>query len=144
MAKSFTFPIYFLPFFCVYLKNNERQRKEYRFISTSPHDDDVILFQPPNRSIDSDYLQQYIIVYYKTAAYYYCSFGLSEVFRSLHPLTLIMGPKVIYITRYSTDLARLFIFGTNNNILCKCVSSFAREMSCIVQQQQLKTHSQVA
>ena len=56
----------------------------------------------------------------------------------------MIGHKVIYITRYNTELARLFIFGTNINILCICVSSLAGEMLCIVQQQQqLKTHSQV-
>ena len=46
-----------------YLKNDERQRKEDGFTSSSPHDDDddVFLFRPPNRSIDSDYFQQYII-----------------------------------------------------------------------------------
>ena len=45
-----------------YLKNDARKRKEDGFTSSSPHDDDdVFLFRPPNRSIDSDYFQQYII-----------------------------------------------------------------------------------
>jgi hypothetical protein len=86
LKYCFGFSFYFLPndpirfsFFCwwlkvfhsrsifslfssYYLKNDERQRKEDGFTSSSPHDDDdVFLFRPPNRSIDSDYFQQYII-----------------------------------------------------------------------------------
>lgn len=61
-------------------------------------------FRPPNRSIDSDYFQQYI----RSRIVLRVAGGSTPP--APHPLTLMMGPKVIYITRYNTELARLFIF----------------------------------
>jgi hypothetical protein len=130
MAKSFPFPFYFLPFFFV-LFEKWRKAKEggWFYIIIAAWWWWCVPF-PAAQQIHWFWLLP--TVHYKTAAYYYCSFGLNEIFGSLHPLTLMIGPKVIYITRYNTELARLFIFGTNINILCICVSSFAGEMLCIV------------